>query len=594
MGFGRQQLAAFAAVLNALGATILFVAGFLIYLTLSTAVVERVRLYGTLQSIGARRSQVRRLVIREALLIGAAATVIGLGLGLGVAAGLIAASRRLFAFTTETTPLVVRPSVVVVAVVLGMVVTLVSAVIPARRAAQLDPVDAMRGDFATQVRLSRAWIAGIIAFTAGAALLVFGANATLIGLAAPLLMYGSVALLPLLLRPVARVVGNLTARLARGVGEVAVLHLAKERTRSGYTLALVMVVMATAVAIGAANDSFSKSLNDQNTVEFGADLQIVSASTFPPGFEAEVQSIDGVSVTSPFAIGLSRILNSSAEPELAQVRFIDPARHFGVGDFVWRDGSRAEAQEALEHGDVIFPHATAERLGLRRGEVVRLRTTDGSRAFRIGATAEISNSVPTMYFSWDVGRRYFGTSNAGFLLVKGEPGADVAAIRETIEDDLGARTSLIVVTIDDIRADIQSQIAGGLNSFYVLLLLAGVLGVVGLTNTMAVSMLQRYREIGLLRAIGARRNQVRGMALVESVTLVAVAFLLAVPLGTFLSVPIVTFSARTIGDLTIHYPFPWKMLPIMAVLGALAALVTAIGPARRATQLDIETALRFE
>ena len=593
-GFGRQQLVAFGVILNMVGATILFVAGFLIYLTLSTAVVERVRLYGTLRSIGARRSQVRRLVIGEALLIGSISTALGLALGFGVAAGLIAASRRIFAFSVDSTPLTISPTVVVAAAALGIVTTVVSALLPARRAARLDPVEAMRGDFATQVRLSRAWMVGIIAFVAGAGLLTFGSRASHIGLASPLILFGSNGVLPLVLRPIARVVGAVTSRFARGVGDVAVLHLAKERTRSGYTLALVMVVMATAIVVGAANESFTRSINDQITREFGADLRVEAASTFPPGFAAELERIEGVSVVTPFAIGESKILSSERKEQLAQVRFIDPNRHFETGSFAWRDGDETAAKRALAKGETVFPFAAAERLGLRRGDDVTLRTSEGPRSFRIGVTADISNAIATMYFGWDTGRRYFGIDNPSVVLVKASRGADVDALRKTIEDDLGSKTMLLVSTMEDIRADVRAQIAGGLNSFTILLILAGVLGLVGLTNTMAVSMLQRYREIGLLRAIGARKRQVRGMALVESSTLVAVAFVLAVPLGAFLSVPIVKFSTRIIGDLTIHYYFPWKLLPVLAVAGVIAAAVTAIGPARQATQLDIETALRFE
>jgi putative ABC transport system permease protein len=163
-----------------------------------------------------------------------------------------------------------------------------------------------------------------------------------------------------------------------------------------------------------------------------------------------------------------------------------------------------------------------------------------------------------------------------------------------IEDDLGSEATLIVSTLADIQADIRAVINGGLNAFVVLLMMAGVLGLFGLTNTMAVSMIERYREIGLLRAIGARRRQVRGMALVESSTLVAVAFVLSLPLGAFLSFALVRFSTVLVGDVSIHYSFPWKTLPILVVGGAIAAAATAVGPARRATQLDIETALRFE
>jgi putative ABC transport system permease protein len=593
--FARRQLAAAGALLNVLGAAVLFIAGFLIYLTLSTAVVERVRLYGTLRSLGARRSQVRRLVVTEALIIGTSATVVGLLLGLGVAAGLIAASRRILEnLSLGTTPLVVTPTAVLAAVALGMVTTIVSALLPARRASRLDPVEAMRGDYAADVRLSRTWMVGLASFVLGAGLLISSASVAAVGSAMPLFLFGSVTVVPLLLRALARVTGILTARIAKGVGDVAVLHLAKERTRSGYTLALVMVVMAVAIAIRATNDSYSASLDGQIEHEFRADFVIGSASTFPPGFSQQVERIQGVDVVAPFAIARSKLVfGSKSEP--AQARFIDPERQWATGGFTWRDGSEAQAKTALERGgSVIFPFSTAQRHGLRRGDFVTMTTSKGLKRFRIAATAEIANSTPSAYFSWNDGRRLFGVSNPTFLYVTAKRGADVRGIRSKIENDLGSRTTLLVATLADIKKDVHAQIAGGLNAFFVLLVLAALLGLFGLTNTMAVSMLQRYREIGLLRAMGARKRQVRAMALVESSTLVGVAFLLAVPIGSFLSYPLVKFAARVVGDITVHYVFPWKLLPVLAVTGAIAAAVTAIGPARRATQLDIETALRFE
>ncbi len=592
--FLRRQLAAAGALLNVLGATLLFVSGFLIYLTHSTSVVERVRLYGTLRSLGARRSQVRRLVVTEALIIGGAATVVGLALGLGVAAGLMAASRRFLEnIDLGSTPFVVTPTAPLAAIALGIVTTLVSALRPARRAARLDPVEAIRGDYGAEVRLSRVWMIGVVSFVVGAGLLISGVGVASTGIVAPLFLFGSVTLVPLVLRPLARLIGFITARIAKGVGNVAVLHLAKERTRSGYTLALVMVVMAAAIAIRATHDSYGASLDRQIERELRADFVLGSASTFPPGFSQQVQSVPGVDVVTPFAIARSELLmGSKSEP--AQARFIDPARHWETGEFVWREGGLAQARPALERGgSVIFPFSTAQRLGLRRGDFVTMTTGDGPKRFQIAATAEISNSTPSVYFSWREGH-LFGVSNPSFLYVTAKPGANLGSIRSKIEDDLGSRTTLLVATLADIKKDVHAQIAGGLNSFFVLLILAGLLGLFGLTNTMAVSMLQRYREIGLLRAIGARKRQVRAMALVESFTLVTVAFLLAVPIGSFLSYPLVKFASRVVGDITVHYVFPWRMIPVLVVAGGVAAAVTAIGPARRATQLEIETALRFE
>src|SRR5205807_7065458 len=129
---------------------------------------------------------------------------------------------------------------------------------------------------------------------------------------------------------------------ARGVGDVAVLHLAKERTRSGYTLALVMVVMAVAIAIRATNTSYTASLDRQIAHELGSDVMVSSASTFPPRSVADIQRVPGVALVAPFAIAQSRLLLGQGRSEYAQARFIDPRRQFEAGEgFLWRDGNAA-------------------------------------------------------------------------------------------------------------------------------------------------------------------------------------------------------------------------------------------------------------
>ncbi|MEX2394824.1 MAG: FtsX-like permease family protein, partial [Actinomycetota bacterium] len=591
--FARRQLQAAGSILNALGATLMFVAGFLIYLTLSTAVVERVRIYGTLRALGARRSQIRRVVVGEALLLGGVATIVGLALGLGVAGALITVTRRFLVL--ERTGFVIPFWTIVASSALGMVTTVASAFLPALRASKLDPVEAIRGDYEPHVRLSRMWIPGIASLVVGGTVLVRGRSVGSIGGAAPLLLFGSVALTPLLLRPIARLTGRITSGFARGVGDVAVLHLSKERTRSGYTLALVMVVMATVIALSATSRSFKTSMDKQISHEFAADLSLQSPSTLPPGFEEKVAAIDGVDYVGPVAFGWTKLAKPGRDEESALVRFFDPDERAIASRVLWSDGDPDRATDALRRGGaLIMGVATAERLDLGAGDRVPLRTSEGLRPFLIAATAEISNSVPTIYISLADGARYFGVLRPSVLTVTAEDGADIAAIREEIESGVGSEVTLLTSTLADVRADIHAQIDSGLNAFLVMLILAGLLGMFGLANTMAVSMMQRYREIGLLRAIGARRGQVRAMALVESSTLVAVAFILALPLGLFLSFPLVNLGAHLVGDLTIHYVFPWRVLPVLAVAGAIAAAITAIGPARRATRLDIETALRFE
>jgi putative ABC transport system permease protein len=209
------------------------------------------------------------------------------------------------------------------------------------------------------------------------------------------------------------------------------------------------------------------------------------------------------------------------------------------------------------------------------------------------AIAELTN-VPAEFIVGQAAAPAFGATAIEDVLVRVDDGVDPEVVRERIKETLGDQARFIVVTSDEYRADTRAQVGGGINAFFLLLGLAAVVGTFGLANTMAVAVTQRYREIGVLRAIGARRRHIRAMAIVESVTLVAIALVLALPLGLVLSGPLLDTSRAQIGDLTVDYRMPWAVVPVMGVVAALVAVGAAVWPARRAAHIEIDTALRFE
>jgi len=241
----------------------------------------------------------------------------------------------------------------------------------------------------------------------------------------------------------------------------------------------------------------------------------------------------------------------------------------------------------------VLPVPTAERLGVGRGGTVTMQTLAGSREFRVAAVAELSN-LPAELIVGVRSAPLFGALSIEEILVRPEAGADPDVLRDRIEAELGDRATFLVVTADEYRADTRGQIGGGINSFFLLLALAAIVGTFGLANTMAVAVMARYREIGVLRAIGARRRHIRGMAVTEALTLAATALLLALPLGVLVSHPLLVTTRDQLGDLTVHYRMPWSVVPVMAVVAALVATGAAAWPARRAGRIDIDDTLRFE
>ncbi len=591
LGPVRGQVQALTASLLVVGAGILFTAGFLIYLTLSLSVAERTRLYGTVHALGATPKQVRRVVVAEALVIGLLGSLVGSGLGIGIAVVLRWATSRLLAIVGGGA-LVIRPSTFVAGISVGVITTVASALGPARRAARIEAIDAIRTSVDPPPTRSR-WRGGLVLAVIGGSLLAVGTSTVVLGVGVILVLLGSIQLVPPLIGPLASVLGRGTARASRGVGRVAVEHLVAERTRSAYTLALVMLVMAMALASAAIYASFTSSIDRQLDAEYAGGLSLYAASTFPASMAAEVARQPGVAAVTGRGDGTSALLGGPRRDVM--ITTLDPRTFFDVGGFRFREGGPAEVQAAFARGgSVVIPESTASSLGVGVGDEVVLETTRGPAPFRIAATVELSNIPATLLVSKSDGAALFSVVADNEIQIRLAPDADASVVGDTLERELANRGPFLVVTTDELKADTRAQIGAGINGFFVLILLAGVVGMFGLANTMVVSVTSRLREIGVLRAVGARRAQVRRMVMIEAVTLVLVAVVLAVPLGIALSRPLLAAVQATLVDTTVDYTFPLLVVPVLAVVGLAVAMLASLWPVRRASATDIDVALRYE
>ena len=590
--FYRLQLTALSGALTVLGAGLLLTAGFLIYLTLSMSVAERTRLYGTLRALGASRAQVRRVVYGEALALGAIGTTLGLVLGVGVAYALRVATQRLMSLFGGG-DLVFSPWAFGAAAAVGLGVSLASALVPARRAARIDPAAAVRATAADDTTASTRRPGAIVLLVVGVALLQWHElPAVYVGML--LAGTGAVRLIPVVIRPLSGALAPVIGRCSRVGGRVAVQHLMAERTRSANTLALVMLVMAMTVAILSIYSSFTTSLDQQLETTFGESLAVESAGTFDEGFVTALEAVPGVAATTSRTRSSTVFVPGDAPDESLLVGLIDPATYFQVATLPFVEGSPADARRALatDRG-VVIPTGLADRHDLRVGDEMVLQTIAGQAPFTVAGVAEMSN-LPAEILVGSAAGPSVGAWGIDSVWVLPSEGLDPDVLRDRIEAELGDRTQFLVVTAEELRADTRGQIGGGINSFFVLLALAAVVGTFGLANTMAVSVTQRVREIGVLRAIGARRRHIRAMAAAEALTLVAIALALAIPLGLTLAAPLMEATRQQLGDLTVHFHVPWTIVPVMAVVAAAVAVGAAAWPARRAAHIEIDEALRFE
>jgi len=583
----KQFLSAFGIFLAFFAAIVLFIGAFLIYLTLSMAVIERTRIYGTLRALGATSKQVRRVVLREAITLGAVSTVAGLLVGLLLARGLLVFIGKLFRLTVPG--LQITPIALIVTVVIGLVVTVVSAMVPARRAGKLAPIVAMKGDYVRDTKLSRAWIVGAVLLlgsviidiaTAGSFTVIF-------------ILLGAVLVVPLVLRPLSQLLGRLTHRIAPGVGDIAVMHLSKERSRSAYTLALVMVVMAMLFATGGLYLSVRSGVGEIVDRQFGADIFVQPQVPDDGQMAAKLARVPGVAAVTPLRFGFATGLDKSGKQQEFFLRTIEPNSYFAVSSYFWKDGNDAAAKAALlKGGAVISSDEVAKSLNAKVGDTVTLNTARGQHAFTLAATYIGTAGPPEMTMGIKDARTYLSASRPMAYALNATKGASPDTVAAAIKTDL-ASYQPSTQTSAQAKDEARNQIATYFQIVYAILLIAAIVGLLGLANTLAMSVLQRFREIGILRAIGVTRSQTWRMVLVESSTLGLAAFVLSIPLGALLTFLVVRGTSQGFG-FSIPTLYPWIWVPFVAIFAVVIAVIASIAPGRRAARLEVVSALQYE
>lgn len=567
-----------------------FIGGFLVYLTFSVAVAERTRVLGTLRALGATARRVRRLVVVEAAVLGAGCAVVGLGLGYGLASLAMGLVGNLLDLDLGRVGAPVGSGVLSLAV--GTGVATVAALGPARRAAGIDPVSAMRGGALAIERTPRRWL-GPVLLGVGAVLNLSTSGVALSGLALLTLLTGAVLSVRLAIGPVARLVGAGTARLAVGTGDIAVRHLERERTRSAFTLALVMVALAMSLSVAAANSSMAAAL-DRILDRQARAIQVFAPGAVDDDAAGDLAAVPGVGTISPVRFGTVDLGTASDEASMATtfIQVIDPATYFEVSSFPYVEGDDSSVQAALTAGGaVVLPAPEANRLGVTTGEDVRIGTRNGAETFHVAGVYDVvGGGFGAVLGTPDLERIGAGRVN-GFLV--GTDGADVEQVAAAIRERVAGERQLVVDSPADARGYAEDQVAGFFGIAYAILVVALGVSLLGLANTLVVAILDRTREIGVLRSTGARRAQIRRMVTVEATTMALVAFVLSVPLAALLAYGIIEAQLATIAG-GLDYVFPWELLVPLAVLTVVVAAVASVLPARRAGRLEIVDALRFE
>ncbi len=590
----RASTGDFAATTALIAAIALFAGAFLIFNTLSMTVVERVRELGLLRAAGATRGQLTSFILVQALAMGAAGAVVGVVLG-----AVLAAAMAVWVGTIGEVPLpgpVVTIEAAVAAFAIGLAVTLAAAWEPARRAGRIPPVEALKArmDLPSAHRARLRWLVVVFAIVGVVGLFVWPRSAGDAALVRAFAVYATlltVALcVPFVLPTLARVAGAPFALVARLEERLARASVLRDRGRASLTVGALTIGLAMIVALGGVGEHARAAAGAWIADVVPGDLVVTSIFPRPAdeGLDETLSDLDGVTAISPMA---------TFDLALDGVR-TDGAAMVGAdlatdGRFRLVAGERGSAFAALDTGGaVIVPLGIAERDGLHLGDILSATAVDGSVVtLHVAGIAERTlpgRTGESIVVGWPDAER-LGVAGADAFAVRFDPTA-TAADRAAL-DDAARSLALEPVTLDRIQGAIGEALGRVFGLFDALALVAVIVAALGIVNTLTMNVLERVREIGVLRAAGMTRRQVWRSVVVEAGVTGGIGAICGVAAGLLIGGLMVVLAG---GRLDVAVGIPWLAVGVAFGLGIGLAMLAAAYPARLASRVSIVRAVGYE
>jgi len=572
----------------------LLVATFSIYNTFSIIVAQRTRTAALLRAIGASRRQVLVSVVIEAAVVGVVASLAGLAGGIGVA-GLLKGLFDAAGFALPAGGVVVTGGTIIVSVVVGVVVTLLAGILPAVRASRVPPLAALR-DVAMERTspsaprvVAGAILTGLGVATTAATALSSDPSLATVGLGAVITLIGAVVLGPVVARPVAGILGAPFARLRGLPGSLARQNAIRNPRRTAATASALMV----GVGIVTLFTVFAASLKESTAAtidrSFAGDL-VISSGPFGGSLSPELAAgvADLPEVDS--AVGIGRGF-ASIDGDTKQLTVADPAALATAVDVGVTSGSVAD----LTDDEIAVSDATADANGWGLGDTLRVTFADGaSTDLAVAATYDVSDIVGGYVLPSETYAPHTRQPVDSTVVVDLADGTSLADGKVAVERVAAGYGGPDVEDRDEFAATMSAGADMFLTIIYALLALAIIIALMGIANTLSLSIYERTRELGLLRAVGQTRGQLRSMVRWESVIVATFGVVGGVGLGVFLGWALVEAAGNTPGSVISEFVLPVTRLAIVVVVGAIAGVLAGLRPARRAARLDVLGAIATE
>jgi putative ABC transport system permease protein len=593
LGFLRIALLVFAFVALLVGA-------FLIFNTFSITVAQRITEFGMLRTLGASRTQILTSVVVEALAIGILGALLGLAGGFAIAKGLNALFVAI-GIDLPTTSLVIETRTIVVSLAIGIVVTLVSSMVPALRSTRVPPIAALQALEMPRSRRREVAYAALAALLgiAGLAMVVIalfggasgGSAAGLIGAGAVAVILGVSLFSPTLVRPLAAIAGKPLEVARKLTGRLARENTQRNPARTAVTAAALMIGLAvvtfvTVFAAGikssiasAVDDSFQGQLVIQNTDGF---------SPISPGAAAAARQVPGVELVATMRSAQAKVVGGSDKPRVSSL----PPEADEVLAIDWTEGGPATLRE-LDSNEVILDKSFADGNDVEVGDSIRFLTQTGKRPKLkvIGEFDDRAELFGSAIVTPALMASQFDQTDDSIDFVKLAPGANAEKVQAALIKTMDREFPIAEVrNQQELKENQEEQVNQLLGLIYALLALAIIVSLFGIANTLALSIHERTRELGMLRAIGMSRRQVRTMIRYEAV----ITALIGALLGMVIGIVFAALIAQPLKDEGFVLSYPIPTLIALLAFAAVAGVIAAIAPARRASRLNVLEALQYE
>ncbi|MET9619806.1 ABC transporter permease [Streptomyces sp. NPDC006464] len=584
LGALNQMLLGFAGIA-------LFVGVFLISNTFTMLVAQRTKELALMRAVGASRKQITRSVLAEAGLVGLVASVVGFGLGIGLAVAL-RAGMNAFGLKVPDGELVVGTTPLVSALAVGVLITMLAAWLPGRRAAKIPPVAAMSSVHAvatTKSLVVRNTI-GAIVTGAGALAIVLGAGKggdegrMLIAGGAFLCLIGVIVLIPLLSRPVIALTRPVLKPFGVA-GSLAGQNAVRNPRRTGATASALAIGLTLVTGLSVLGATVGSAVDRMTTDQIKADYMITMASGEGLNQAAldAVEKTPGATAVSPQQAGWVQL-----KDDFASVSGVTP----GDVEKVLNLHVVAGSLGSLADGRVAVADKTAENNGWKVGSTLPVEFSDKKKGeLKVGAIFEESEFVSPLVLDSEILNRHDPKPYIPQIFVKMDGGPSAAA-EKAVVTALGDNPAMTVMDQKDIRDSFGGVINMMLNIMYGLLAMALIIAVLGVVNTLAMSVFERQQEIGMLRAIGLDRRRVKRMVRLEAVVISLFGAVVGIGLGSFLGWAIGETLKNSLPDYALV--LPWDRIAVFLVLAGLVGVLASLWPARSAAKLNMLAAIKAE